>query len=63
MIELTVEQRHAVSLEDSPTVINPDTNAIYILVRKEVFERIKRLFYDDSEMNHDELRKLFARSY
>ena len=63
MIELTLEQRRAVSSEESPTVIDPDTKAAYVLVRKEVFERIQGLIYDDTKTDHAELRRLFARSF
>lgn len=63
MIELTEEQQHALRSEDTPTVVDPATNAAYVLVRKDVFDRIKRLLYDDSEMTHDEMRHLLARSF
>ena len=61
-IELTAEQSQAVFKGDEPTVIDPETKAAYILVPKDVFDRIKRLLYDDSEMTHDEMRMLLARS-
>jgi hypothetical protein len=62
MLELTEEQRQAVSSEENPTIVDPQTLEAYILIRKAVFDRIKRLLYDDSEMTHDELRLLLARS-
>ena len=62
MIELTEAQRHAVSSQENPTIIDPDTNAAYVLVRKELFDRIRSLLYDDSEMTHEDLRLLLAHS-
>ena len=62
MIELTEEQRRLVSAEQNPVIVDPQTLAAYVLVRKDVFDRIKRLLYDDSELTHDEMRLLLARS-
>jgi hypothetical protein len=62
MLELTEEQRQVVSAQENPTILDPQTREPYILVRKAVFDRIKGLLYDDSEMSHDELRLLLARS-
>ena len=62
MLELTEQQRQVVLAEDNPTILDPETHEAYVLVRKETFERIKNLLYDDSEMTHDDLRLLLARS-
>jgi hypothetical protein len=62
MIELTEEQRSVVSTQENPTIVDPLTKESYVLVRKDMFDRIKRLLYDDSEMTHDDLRLLLARS-
>jgi hypothetical protein len=62
MLELTEGQRQVVSGEENPTILDPQTQEAYVLVRKTVFDRIKGLLYDDSEMTHDELRVLLARS-
>ncbi len=62
MIELTAEQRALVAHQENPTVVDPVSNAAFILVRKELFDRIKTLLYDDAEMTHDEMRLLLARS-
>jgi hypothetical protein len=60
MIELTEEQRRVVAAEENPTIVDPQTRESYVLVRKDMFDRIKRLLYDDSEMSHDDLRLLLA---
>ena len=62
MLELTEEQWQIVAGEENPTILDPKTQEAYILVRKTVFDRIQGLLYDDSEMTHDELRLLLARS-
>jgi hypothetical protein len=38
MIELTEQHHNAVSSEHNPIVIDPQTNAAYVLVRKEFFD-------------------------
>ena len=62
MIELTQEQRHAIAGAESPVVLDPETKESYVLVRKEVFDRIKALLYDDSDWTSDEQLRLLAES-
>lgn len=49
MIELTEEQRRAISTapESPPTVVDPDTKAVYVLIRREAFERLKSVLDED----------------
>ena len=61
MIELTAEQRQELSVPE-PIAIDPSTKYTYVLVRKNVYDRIKGLLYDDGEWTDDELRLLLARS-
>lgn len=61
MIELTEEQRQQLSLAE-PVAIDPSTKETYVLVRKNVYERIKALLYDGGAWSDDELRLLLARS-
>jgi len=51
MIEITKEQRQAVKEHpDKPVpLVDPETRQTFILLRTEVYERLKRLLYDDSE--------------
>jgi len=46
MIELTLEQRQAVARgeETPPRVVDPITHARYVLLREEVYDRVRRLF-------------------
>jgi hypothetical protein len=62
MIELTQQQGLAMANEQNPIVFDPRTKITYVLVRKEVFDRITSLLYDDSELSHDELRLHLARA-
>jgi hypothetical protein len=49
MIELTEAQRQAIAVSDEapPTVIDPQTNVAYVLLRKEVFERLQSILDED----------------
>ncbi len=59
MIELTPQQRHELT-EPEPVAIDPETQETYILVRKEVYERLKELLYDDSPWTDEEMDLLAA---
>ena len=47
MIEFNEEQRREL-LGPEPLAIDPRTQELYVLVRKEVYDRIKALLLDDS---------------
>ena len=61
MIELTEEQRVELNVPE-PIAIDPSTKKTYVLVRKNVYDRMKGLLYDNGESTNDELRLLLARS-
>jgi hypothetical protein len=52
MIELNDELRHAlVEHAGNPVpLVDPETHETFVLVRSEVYERLTRLVYDDSEL-------------
>jgi PHD/YefM family antitoxin component YafN of YafNO toxin-antitoxin module len=54
MIELTDEQRRELA-EREPVAIDPQTQQVYVLVRKETYERLKELVYDDSPWTDEEM--------
>jgi hypothetical protein len=54
MIELTDEQRQELK-GPAPLARDPKTNEQYVLIRKEVFERMKELLYDDSPWTDEEM--------
>ena len=56
MIQLTEEQRQELQGPE-PTAIDPATNREYVLVPKEVYERLKE-FYDDSPWTAEEMDAL-----
>ncbi|HKI36980.1 MAG TPA: hypothetical protein VKA46_34325 [Gemmataceae bacterium] len=43
MIELTEEQTRAVEGVTTPVLLNPKTQEEFVLVRKEVFEKMRKL--------------------
>jgi hypothetical protein len=51
MIELTLEQRKAVATdaETPPRVIDPSTHAKYVLVREELYDRVRQVLEVDEE--------------
>jgi hypothetical protein len=53
MIELTQQQRQQLEGPE-PVAIDPQTNEQYVLVRKDVYERMKELLYDDSPWTDEE---------
>jgi hypothetical protein len=51
MIELTEQQRLAIARSETPpTVIDPDTKTAYVLIRKDVYERMSTLLEDGLDM-------------
>jgi hypothetical protein len=53
MIELTEEQRRALQGETPPRLVDPSTNETYVLLRAEVYERLKGLLQDDLPSMHE----------
>ena len=62
MIELTPEQRQRLEHGEAVAVTDPETATPYVVLRKEVYDRVRALLYDDGEATHDELRAMLARS-
>jgi len=59
MIELTLEQRQAVAQpgEIPPRAVDPDTQTIYVLIREEVYARLRALL--DEEGGNQFLRDMY----
>jgi hypothetical protein len=59
MIELTPEQRQAVSRHTGspPRAIDPDTQTGYVLIRQETYDRLKAIFAEDED--NESLRGLY----
>lgn len=49
MIELTLEQRQAVAKQSEmpPRAIDPDTHTTYVLIREDVYARLKTILSDE----------------
>jgi len=62
MIELTDEQRQQLERGKAIDVMDPQSAQLYVILRKDVYERFRNLLYDDSEWTEDELRLRLARS-
>ena len=59
MIELTLEQRQAVIKqgENPPLAIDPDTEITYVLIRQEVYAKVKALLIE--EQNNQFLQDMY----
>ena len=53
IIELTDEQRQELEKPGVPRVRDPKTNATYVLVRTEVYDRLQTLLADDQDSVRD----------
>jgi hypothetical protein len=62
MIELTESQRQELEHGKAVNITDPVTAQPYVILRKDVYDRVRSLLYDDSEWTDDELRGLLARS-
>jgi len=50
MIELTEEQRHAVQASTAPvSLVDPQTQEAYVLLRADLYERLKELLEDEED--------------
>jgi hypothetical protein len=62
MIELTAEQRHQLESGRAVDVIDAQTAQCYVVLKKEIYDRVRRLIYDDSDWSDAEMRLQLARS-
>jgi hypothetical protein len=62
MIEITQELRHQLDSGKAVDVADPETDRVYVLMRKDIYDRVRRLLYDDSDWTEEELRLQLARS-
>jgi hypothetical protein len=62
MIELTDEQRQQLEIGKAVDVTDPRTDQPYVILRKDVFDRVRHLLYDDSEWTDDDMRAHLAQS-
>lgn len=62
MIELSAEQRQQLESGKAVDVTDQETAQLYVVLRKDVYDRVRQLLYDESEWTDDELRLQLARS-
>ena len=62
MIDLTDEQRRQLESGQAVDVTDAETAQRYVLLRKEVYERLHNLVYDDSDWTPEEQLWLLAQS-
>jgi hypothetical protein len=62
LIELNEQQRQELSAPE-PMAIDPATNTTYVLVREDLYQRIKGILYDAGEWNDESLRSQLAISF
>jgi hypothetical protein len=62
MIDLTEEQRRRLEQGEAVEVSELQTSRPCVLLRRDVYERVRHLLYDDTEWTDDELRQQLARS-
>jgi hypothetical protein len=55
MFELTPEQRQELTGAEPARAVDPETNAEYVLVRADLYERLKEFLYDDSPWTDEEM--------
>jgi hypothetical protein len=55
MIELTHEQQEQLGAGRAVDVTDAQTGRAYVVLSKDVYERIKGLLYDDSDWTHEEM--------
>ena len=62
MIELTDEQRQQLQSGNAVDVVDQQTAQPYVVLRKDIYERVRNLLYDDSEWSDDELLAMLTQS-
>ncbi len=67
MIELTQEQRQELAKSDPARAIDPQTKETYVLVRAELYDRIKSLFAEEDDNRfvrdmYSEVMEVFGRT-
>ena len=58
-MHLTSDETHAI--ENGQVVPVAVNSTDCVIMRKDIFERVKYLIYDDSELSHEEMQHLLAR--
>lgn len=62
MIELTEDQRRQLESGTAISIVDPATEQQYVMLRKDVYDRVRHFLYDDNLSTDQELRRQLARS-
>jgi hypothetical protein len=62
MIELTDQQRQQLNTGNAVALTDPHTSQSYVILRKDIYDRIQHLLFDDSDWTEEELRLQLGRS-
>jgi hypothetical protein len=64
MIELTDQQRREIeqAREHPATIMDRQTDTAYVLVPKDIYDRLVGLLYDEADVGDEELRLRLARA-
>lgn len=57
MTEITPEVRHAIEVSggEPPRLVDPETNTTYVLLKADIYERIRALIEPDDGLQPDEM--------
>ncbi len=58
MIELTEQQRHELIATETPQILDPGTGKTYVLVRTEIYLRLRALFDDEPRVTGEIIDRL-----
>lgn len=62
MIELTDEQRRQLESGQAVAVTDSQTSQAYVLLREDVYDRVRQVLWQDSDWTAEELRAQLSRS-
>lgn len=64
MLELSAQQRQELRQKKNVDIriLDPETQQEYVLLRAELYDRLKQLLYDDSDWTPEEQLRLLAES-
>jgi hypothetical protein len=62
MIDLTDAQRRQLESGQAVDIIDPQSGQPYLLLPKQVYDRVRHLVHDDSEWTVEEMPQMLARS-
>ena len=60
-MELRANEKHALDSGIAVPIVVESTDCV--ILRRDVFDRVRAFLYDDKEWSHDDLRQQLARSF